>query len=163
MVMMAFLVLGGVFSLIYILKRSQKFDALAVSFIEVGFLFCTAVLLTGPLWAKPVWGTWWTWEPRLTSTFFVWLIFFGYFMLRANLENKEHARLYSAVIALFGCLDIPIIILAVKVWRGVHPQVLGSRANLPDQMWIVLLVSIVTIFLVASQLVLARFRREKNG
>lgn len=164
MVMLSFLVIGGFFSLAYLLKRSEKFDLLAVSFIEVGFVFCAIVLVTGPLWAKPVWGTWWTWEPRLTSTLFVWLIFFGYFMLRSSLENAESSKLYSSVLAIFGCLDIPIVILAVKIWRGVHPQVLNARSNLPDKMWVTFFISIVVIFLLAGLLVHERYiRGRKNG
>ncbi|MBI2091461.1 MAG: cytochrome c biogenesis protein CcsA [Deltaproteobacteria bacterium] len=107
MTMMTFYIIGGVASVVYLIKKNAKADALAVSFIEIGFLFCTIVLVTGPLWAKPVWGAWWTWEPRLTSTLFVWLVFFGYFMLRASLENKDHARLYGSVLAIFGCLHPP--------------------------------------------------------
>ena len=160
MVMMLFFIIGGIASIIYLIKKSLKADSLAVSFIEVGFLFCTIVLVTGPLWAKPVWGTWWTWEPRLTSTLFVWLVFFGYFILRSSLENKEHARLYSSVLAIFGCLDMPIIMLAVKLWRGIHPQVLNARENLPDEMWLTLIVSIVTVFVLASLLVYLRHRKE---
>ena len=162
MVMMIFYIIGGAFSIAYLIKRNPKSDALAVSFIEVGFLFCTIVLTTGPLWAKPVWGAWWTWEPRLTSTLFVWLVFFGYFMLRASLEDKDHARLYSSVLAIFGCLDIPIIMLAVKLWRGIHPQVLTARSNLPDEMWLTLIVSIVTVLSLASLLVYLRYKKENS-
>lgn len=160
MVMMAFFIIGGVASVIYLIKKNQKADAVALSFIEVGFLFCTIVLVTGPLWAKPVWGAWWTWEPRLTSTLFVWLVFFGYFLLRSSLENKDQAKVYGSVLALFGCLDIPIIMLAVKLWRGIHPQVLNARENLPDRMWITLLVSAATVFLMAVLLVHARYKKE---
>lgn len=160
MVMMLFYIVGGVASVVYLIKRSLKADAMAVSFIEVGFLFCTIVLATGPLWAKPVWGAWWTWEPRLTSTLFVWLVFFGYFLLRASLEDKSQAKLYGSVLAIFGCLDIPIIMLAVKLWRGIHPQVLNARENLPDAMWLTLIVSIITVLSLASLLVYLRYKKE---
>ncbi len=160
MVMMLFFIIGGVASVAYLIKRSPKFDLLASSFIEVGFLFCTIVLVTGPLWAKPIWGAWWTWETRLTSTLFVWLIFFGYFILRSSLEDKDDARLYSAVLALFGCLDVPIIMLAVRLWRGVHPQVLHARANLPDEMWFVLIFSAVTVLMLASFFTYLRYKKE---
>lgn len=159
MVMMLFYAIGGILSVFYIVSKKEKYDSLALSFIEVGFVFCTVVLVTGPLWAKPVWGAWWTWEPRLTSTLFVWVVFLGYFILRGSIENIGQARLYGAVLAIFGCLDIPIILLAVKLWRGVHPQVLGDRANLPDSMWLTLIVSIITVFTLAS--LLARLRYKK--
>lgn len=159
MVMMLFFIIGGVFSLVYLIKRNSKSDLLASTFIEVGFLFCTIVLVTGPLWAKPVWGTWWTWEPKLTSTLFVWLIFLGYFILRESLENRDDAKLYLSVLALFGCLDIPIIMLAVKLWRGVHPQLLNSRDNLPKEMWNVFFLSMATVFCLAGFLAYLRYRR----
>ncbi|PIR17743.1 MAG: cytochrome C assembly protein [Deltaproteobacteria bacterium CG11_big_fil_rev_8_21_14_0_20_49_13] len=159
MVMMLFYIVGGVAGVIYLLKRSERADLVAVSFIEVGFVFCSIVLVTGPLWAKPIWGAWWTWEPRLTSTLFVWLIFFGYFILRNSLEDKDDARLYSSVLALFGCLDIPIIMLAVKLWRGVHPQVLNARSNLPDEMWLTLAFSAVTVFSLALLLIYIRYKK----
>ena len=159
MVMMLFFIIGGVASAFYLVKRWPKADHIASSFIEVGFLFCTIVLITGPLWAKPVWGTWWTWEPKLTATFFVWLIFLGYFILRSSLENADESKVYSSVIAIFGCLDIPIIMLAVKLWRGVHPQVLGSRENLPLEMWQVFFFSLVTVLCLAGFLVHLRYKR----
>lgn len=163
MVMMLFYILGGVASIGYIMKRTPWFDRIAVSFIEVGFLFCTIVLVTGPLWARPVWGTWWTWEPRLTSTLFVWLVFLGYFLLRASLENRDMARLYGAVLALFGCLDIPIIMLAVKLWRGIHPQILAKRESLPDAMWVTFFASFFTVFLLAALLVYARYLKAPES
>lgn len=159
-VMLTFFIVGGVASVFYLVSRRPKADAIAVSFIEVGFLFGTIVLLTGPLWAKPIWGSWWTWEPRLTSTLFVWFVFLGYFILRSSLENKEHARVYGAVLAIFGCLDIPIIMLAVKLWKGIHPQVLNDRRNLPDDMWFVLLVSMAAVFSLAGLLVHTRYKKE---
>lgn len=162
MTMMLFYILGGVASIAYIMKRAPWYDRIAISFIEVGFLFCTIVLVTGPLWARPVWGTWWTWEPRLTSTLFVWLVFLGYFLLRASIENRETARLYGAVLALFGCLDIPIIMLAVKLWRGIHPQILAKRESLPDAMWVVFFSSFFTVLSMASFLVYVRYRRAKE-
>jgi heme exporter protein C len=163
MTMMTFFIIGGIASVTHLINKSPKADALAVSFIEVGLLFCTIVLVTGPLWAKPIWGVWWTWEPRLTSTLFVWLVFCGYFLLRSSIENKRQAKVYSAVLAIFGCLDIPIIMLAVKLWRGVHPQVLNARTNLPDAMWITLVFSIVTVVALAGALVTARYKKETNG
>lgn len=162
MVMMMFFIIGGVFSVIYLLNKRSKFDIMALSFIKVGFLFCTIVLVSGPIWARLVWGVWWTWEPRLTATLFVWLVFLGYFLLRESLENKDHARTYGAVLAIFGCLDIPVILLAVRLWRGVHPQILSSRENMPDEMWLTLLVSTIAIFLLAFYLVKLRYLSLKD-
>jgi len=147
MAMMILFLLGGVSSLWYIIRRTAWADALAISFIEVGFLFCSIVLTTGPLWAKPIWGAWWTWEPRLTSTLFVWLVFLGYFLLRTSFENRDRAKLFSAALAIFGCLDIPVIWLSVKLWRGIHPALLGKPGSLPPEMSLVLRVSMMTVLL----------------
>lgn len=160
MAMMALFLLGGIASTAYLLQRRPKADAIAISFIEVGFLFCTIALVTGSLWARPIWGAWWTWEPRLTSTLFVWIIFCGYFILRGSLEQRDDASLYGAVLAIFGCLDIPIIYFAVKLWRGMHPQILQSRANLPDRMWVTLVASMLTVGTLASLLVFLRYKKE---
>lgn len=162
MVMMSFFLAGGILSAVYVAKHSERVDRLALSFIEVGLLFATIVLVTGPIWAKPIWGVWWTWEPRLTSTLLVWVIFVGYFMLRKNVENIEHARLYSAVLAIFGCLDLPIIFLAVRLWRGVHPQIIGREGSLPPSMSITLIASMVAVFNLAILLVSLKARRLKN-
>jgi len=123
--MQIFFAMAGLFSLFYLVTKKIKFDRWALSFVEVGFLFCTIVLLTGPIWAKPIWGVWWTWEPRLTSTLFIWMIFLGYFILRGSFTDPGKKRTFSAILAIFGCLDIPIIFFSVRLWRGVHPSVLG--------------------------------------
>ncbi len=157
-VMMLFFLTGGVFSSAYLIAKKTKFDVLALSFIEIGFVFCTIVLLTGPIWARLVWGVWWTWDPRLTATLFVWLVFLGYFLLRTSMDSVDHARTYGSVLAIFGCLDIPIILLAVRLWRGVHPQVLSARQNMPDEMWITFIVSFITILALASFLVYKRYK-----
>lgn len=138
---------AGVMAVLYLIKRNLMYDVWGESLVEVGFLFCTIVLLTGPIWAKAIWGVWWTWEPRLTTTLFIWLIFFSYFVLRGSFENLEKSRIYCAVLTIFGCLDIPIIIAAVKLWRGVHPVVLNKRSNMPDEMWITFAFTCVTVLL----------------
>lgn len=160
--MFAAFILAAVFSVLYLIKRRAVFDCWAVALVEIGFLFCTIVLLTGPVWAKPMWGVWWVWEPRLTSTLFIWLIFVTYFILRGGITNPDKKRVYCAVLTILGCLDIPIIVLAVKLWRGVHPVVLNKKTNLPESMWIVFGLSLATVLALATLLTTIRAGLEKK-
>ena len=108
-------------SVAYLLRRSPQADAWAVSFAEVGVVFCTIVLVTGPLWAKPVWGIWWTWDARLTTTLVLWLIYVAYLMLRRFSESQQTATI-AAALAVFGFIDVPIVYMSIRWWRTQHPQ-----------------------------------------
>lgn len=151
-----------IFAILYLIKRKAMFDTWELGCVEVGFLFCTIVLLTGPIWAKPMWGVWWTWEPRLTSTLFVWLIFFSYFILRGSFTSPDKKRVYCAVLTILGALDIPIILMAVKLWRGVHPVVLNKKTNMPEEMWLAFAFTLLTVLLLAAFLIYIRVKIEKK-
>jgi len=112
----------------------QRSDALAVSAAEVGVVFCTIVLITGPLWARPVWGIWWTWDMRLTSTLVLWLIYVSYLMLRRLTDNAQTPVL-AAVLAIFGALDVPLVYFSIWFFRTQHPQpVIGGGGSLDPRM-----------------------------
>lgn len=149
------LIAGASLGVGYLIRRDDSLDAWSVSAMEVGMLFCTIVLTTGPIWAKPMWGTWWTWDVRLTSTFFLWLICAAYFLLRKAFSGTQ-AKRYSAIMAVLGLLDVPIIIFAVKVWRGAHPAVLSDKAALPDAMRKVFILTIIVIQFLAWTFVATR-------
>src|SRR5580692_11241766 len=100
---------------------AQISDAWALSGAEVGVVFCTVVLLTGPIWARPVWGIWWTWDARLTSTLVLWLIYVGYLMLR-KLSTGGPNPVLAAAFAIFGCLDAVFVFMAIRWFRTQHPQ-----------------------------------------
>src|ERR1043166_8569358 len=110
-----------VVSIIYLARRSPQADALAVSTAEVGVVFCTVVLVTGPLWARPVWGIWWTWDARLTSTLLLWLIYVSYLILR-RYSTSGQTPVIAAVLAVFGFLDVPFVYMANRLFRTQHPQ-----------------------------------------
>jgi heme exporter protein C len=116
--------LCALFSALYLYTRDRRLDRVAHASAELGVLFFTIVLITGPIWARPVWGVWWTGEVRLTSTLVLWLIYAGYLILRQSVENPEQGARFGAVIALIGALDVPIIYYSVEWWRGLHPKVL---------------------------------------
>jgi heme exporter protein C len=154
-----FLVCGA--SLVVLLRGSEYWDRVARASAEVGMVFCTLVLLTGPIWARPIWGTWWTWDPRLTMTVILWTIFAVYLVLRAaGREDPQIAR-YAAVLAVVGVLDIPLIMISVRLWRGMHPSVISAPAGqggLQDpRMVTTLLVALVAFVLLFSWLLRLRY------
>jgi len=106
----------------YLWLRDDRLDRLAESSSEIALLFLSIVLLTGPLWGKPIWGTWWTWDARLTSTLFLWFVLVGYSVLRGAIEDREQRARYSAVVGIMGALLVPFIHLSVDMFRTMHPQ-----------------------------------------
>jgi heme exporter protein C len=116
-------------SIVYLKNRNMALDAFAVSTAEVGVVFCTIVLLTGPIWGKPVWGIWWTWDARLTSTLVLWLIYVSYLILRKYSIGGPNPTL-AAALAIFGCIDAVFVFMAIRWFRTQHPQpVFGGGAN----------------------------------
>ena len=114
-------------SLLFLWRGTRVWDRLAHSAAEVGMLFCSLVLITGPIWARPVWGTWWTWDARLTATLILWLIYAAYLMLRSFSGTSEQGARYAAILGIVGAMDIPIINRSVYWWRTIHPAVLVTR------------------------------------
>jgi heme exporter protein C len=155
-------------SIIYLMKRSQPADELAHATAEVGFIFCSCVLVTGPLWAKPAWGIWWTWSPRLTFTFLLWLLYVAYMMLRSYLVNPGRAANLCAVVGIIGFADVVIDYMAIRWWRTQHPQPVimgGANSGLDPRMFATLMVSLgafslLYFLLVRVRLRLATTRRE---
>ena len=159
----AYLAFGVVFvtSIVYLWLHEERADLVAEASAEVGLMFTTVVLLTGPIWAKPIWGTWWTWDARLTLTLFLWFIYAGYIVLRgAILEPSLRAR-YSAVLGILGALLIPFIHMSVYLFRTLHPMPIvlkPDRPSLPPEMLHTLMFSFAAFVLVYFALVRARYR-----
>src|SRR5262250_3423880 len=108
-------------SIMYLWKNSDWWDAIALSAAEIGVVFCTLVLITGPIWARPIWGTWWSWDPTLTLTLVLWLIYVAYLMLRIETYDPKRAR-FAAVLGIIGFVDVPLIRWSVEKWRTLHPK-----------------------------------------
>ncbi len=108
-------------SILYLTQRRERWDTVAASAAEVGTVFGTIVLTTGPVWAKKAWGTWWVWDARLTSTLVLWLIFVAYLMLRTYGGEQERVARFAAVLGIVGFADLPIIHYSVQWWRTLHP------------------------------------------
>jgi heme exporter protein C len=155
----------------YLWKRSNFADEFAHAAGEVGFVFCSCVLVTGPLWAKPVWGIWWTWDARLTLTFVLWLLYVAYLMLRSYVINPGRAATLAAVVGIIGFVDVPIDYMAIRWWRTQHPQPViagGAGSGIDPRMWLTLLVTwgaflCLFSYLVRQRLRLAEARRELSG
>ncbi|MDW8245126.1 MAG: cytochrome c biogenesis protein CcsA [Sandaracinaceae bacterium] len=117
---------SGAGCLLYLWRKHPRWDALAVAGGEVGLVFCAMVLFTGPLWARKAWGTYWTWDPRLTTTLLVGLIFMAFNILRHFGEGGESEKRFAAALAALGLLLLPVIHYSVQKWRGQHPTVIGK-------------------------------------
>lgn len=138
----AFLAFFVVFvgSILYLWKRDSKWDVLAHSSAEIGVLFTTLVLITGPIWARPVWGTWWEWEARLTASVVLWLTYIAYLLVRSYAGEESRGARFASVIGIIGFINVPIVYLSVNLWRTQHPPELVS--DLRGAMLLTLLVSI---------------------
>jgi heme exporter protein C len=149
-------------SILYLTQRNLKADAFAVSTAEVGVVFCTVVLVTGPLWARPVWGIWWTWDARLTTTLVLWLIYVSYLILRRYSTGQATPTL-AAALAIFGFLDVPIVYMSIRWWRTQHPQPViagGQGSGLDPRMWTAVLWNWVAFMAFATLLIWVRYRLE---
>jgi heme exporter protein C len=151
----------AVTSVVYLWLRDPRADRVAESSAEVGLLFTTVVLTTGPIWGKPIWGTWWTWDARLTLTLFLWFIYAGYLVLRGAVTEPDMRARYSAVLGILGALLIPFIHMSVYLFRTLHPMPIvlkPDRPSLPPEMLNTLLFSFVSFVVVYVALVRARYR-----
>jgi heme exporter protein C len=116
--------ISGVF---YLWMGQEVWDELGYAAAETGMVFCTLMLITGSIWAKPIWGAWWTWDSRLTTSLILWLLYGGYLVLRALADDTPETARIAAVVGIVGALDVPIIIVSVRLWRTIHPAVLVTR------------------------------------
>src|SRR5215469_6186347 len=151
-------------NLLYVWKRKQQYDWLGVSGAEVGLAFTTVVLITGPIWAHPVWGIWWTWDARLTSTFVLWLLYVSYLLLRTLVEEPDRRALLSSLFGIFAFIDVPLVFGAIRWWRTQHPQpvVMGAQGSgLDPTMKAVFFFSVFAMHVLMVSLIMERYALEK--
>jgi heme exporter protein C len=152
--------LVGVASALYLWLHDPRLDRFAAASAEVGVAFSAVMLTTGPIWAKPIWGTWWTWDARLTLTLFLFFLFIGYLALRASVHDPAERARFSAVVGILGMLLVPFIHLSVYLFRTLHPQPVvlkPSAPSLPPEMLRTLLVSTVVFTVLYVGLVTLRY------
>jgi heme exporter protein C len=155
------LIISALMSLVYLWLHDERADRLAESASEVGLLFATAVLSTGPIWGKPIWGTWWTWDARLTLTLFLWFVTAAYLVLRGAVDDPMMRARYSAVLAVLAALLIPFIHLSVYLFRTLHPMPIvlkPDRPSLPAEMLTTFLISLGAFLFFCVVLIRARYR-----
>jgi heme exporter protein C len=136
--------LTGVLSIVFLWLKDRRLDQAAAASAEVGVALSVIMLTTGPIWGKPIWGTWWTWDARLTSTLFLFLLFIGYLLMRGAVDDQNTRARFSAVIGVLGLALVPFIHLTVYLFRTLHPRPIvlkPSRPSLPDDMLLTLLLS----------------------
>jgi heme exporter protein C len=147
-------------SIVYLARRSPKVDALAFASAEVGVVFCTIVLVTGPIWARPVWGIWWTWDMRLTLTLVLWLIYVSYLLLR-RFSSSGQTPVMAAVLAIFGTLDMPLVYFSIWFFRTQHPQpVMGNGGSIDPRMLHAFFVNLLAFTCFGLLVCWARYRLE---
>jgi ABC-type transport system involved in cytochrome c biogenesis permease subunit len=153
-------IIAGLYFLVRKLFSLEGVDALAVTTAEVGVVFCTVVLVTGPLWARPVWGIWWTWDVRLTSTLVLWLIYLSYLVLR-RFSSSGQTPVLAASLAVFGALDVPLVYFSIWIFRTQHPQpVIGGGGSIDPRMLHVLLINWLAFLCFAGLICWSRYRLE---
>jgi len=154
--------LVAVASVLYLWRGQRVWDRLGRSAAEVGLLFCSLGLITGSIWARPIWGTWWTWDPRLTLTLVLWMIYATYLLLRNLSTDPNQGSTFAAILGVSGVVDLFLIYKAVYWWRGIHPAVLVNRqggSGLEDpRMKLTLLVCLLGFFLLSAWLLRLRMR-----
>jgi heme exporter protein C len=148
-------------SILYLWKREVKWDAVACASAEVGVIFTTLVLITGPIWAKPAWGIWWTWDARLTTSLVLWLIYVAYLLVRSLASEPAKGARYGAVIGIVGFIDVPIVFLTVNLWRTQHPTTIIFEGGLTTPMLMTLMVSIVAFTILYVLLVMQSTKLKK--
>jgi heme exporter protein C len=156
----------AVASAVHLITKGSKSDAVAYASAEVGIVFCSIAIATGAIWGKPVWGVWWTWDPKLTLTLVLWFIYASYLMLRAYGPKGSQGARYGAVLALIGAVDSPIIYYAAELWRSTHPNLLvGPAAEsgaLDPKMEVAILVALVTFVALFVHLIIERYSLRKT-
>jgi heme exporter protein C len=149
----------------FLVTRKPKWDWLGVASAEVGIAFITVVLITGPIWAHPVWGIWWTWDARLTSTLVLWMLYVSYLLLRTLILDPERRATYSAVFGIFSYLDVPLVYFSIRLWRTQHPQPVilgGSGSGLNPTMKAVFFFCVFVMHLLMILLLRQRYILEKT-
>jgi heme exporter protein C len=151
-------------NLLYVWKRKRGFDAAGVASAEVGLACTTVVLITGPIWAKPAWGIWWTWDARLTSTFVLWLLYISYLLLRSLIDDADRRALLSALFGIFAYLDVPLVFFSIRWWRTQHPAPVimgGPGSGLDPTMSKVFFFNVLAMHVLALFLIVERYRLER--
>lgn len=147
----------------YLVARKSLADWIAVSSAEIGVVYTTMTLVTGSLWARPLWNTWWTWDPRLTTTLILWFLYVAYLLLRGTITSVDRRARVSAVFAIIAFVDVPIVHFSVTWWRSIHPLVITETGfNMPEPMVVTLMTGFFVFLCIYLVLLWIRVRQERQ-
>jgi len=151
-------------SILFLVTKNFRYDALAVAVTEVGLAFLAVNLVTGSIWARVIWGVWWAWDPRLTSALICWILYAGYMILRQSLEEPTQRATFAAVYSIFAFTDVPIVYFSIRWWRTIHPQPVffSKEGSFPPDWSRALLINMIAIFLLYAVLTMIRLRQEQT-
>jgi heme exporter protein C len=159
-----------VVGIIYLRTNNLKWDLIGLAAVELGLMFSFINIVTGSIWARPIWNTWWTWDPRLVTATIMELIYFAYLMLRQGIENPVRRARFGAVYAILGFVSVPISFMSIRIWRTIHPVVIGGGSSeaqgsfdMTSQMLIVFLFSLFVFTILFVDLLWNRIRLGQYG
>lgn len=159
------IILVAIGSVVFLVTGRARWDWFAHASAETGVLFGGLALVTGSIWARPLWNVWWTWDAKLTTTLILWFIFVGYLMLRAYAPPGRQGARLAAVVGIIGAIDAPIIYYAADLWRTAHPSRVtgpGASGSLESEMALTLLVSTITIVSLYAYVLMERYRVRRS-
>lgn len=162
----AFLAFAVVFvaSIGFLRSGTRRWDNIAYSSAEIGVVFTTITLITGPIWARPIWNTWWTWDPRLTTTLILWFIYIAYLVIRSSAESSQQQARLAAVFGIIGFVDVPIVFMSTRWWRSIHPTLIqADKMNMDTSMLLTMIVAVVAFTILYAFLLNYRLRLEALG
>ena len=157
---MVSIIVVAIASVMHLVTGKEKWDSLAYATAELGVVFATLIIVTGSIWAKPVWGVWWTWDAKLTTTLVLWFIYVGYLMVRAYGPLGGQGKRFASVIALIGAIDAPIIFKATDWWRTTHPE-RNVPSDLDERMVLTLFVGLAAFTVLYAYLLLERYSLKR--
>ncbi|WP_228441596.1 cytochrome c biogenesis protein [Novibacillus thermophilus] len=147
-----------VMGIVYLVTKKRTWDLIAVSSAEIGVLFTTLTLITGSIWARPVWNAWWVWDdPRLVTTLILWFMYIAYLLIRSSIAEDTRRRKFASVFGIIAFIDVPIVYFSVLWWRTIHPKVIDETGiHMPPEMTQTLFVGIIAFLLLYAMLLLYR-------
>lgn len=158
------IIISAIFGIIYLYRRENRYDKLSRSFMEVSLVFITVGLFTGSLWAKPAWGTFWTWDPRLVSMAILWMLALGYLFFRSLVEEEELRAKFSAILSIITAINIPIVFLSIRLFKTLHPAVLKGLSTsetygMDPEISLGLLLNLLSVSILMFSLSLKRYKK----
>jgi heme exporter protein C len=158
------IIISAIFGALYLYRRENRYDKLSHSFMEVSVVFITVGLFTGSLWAKPAWGTFWTWDPRLVSMAILWMLALGYLFFRSLVEEEELRAKFSAILSIITAINIPIVFLSIRLFKTLHPAVLKGLSTsetygMDPEISLGLLLNLLSVSILMFSLTLKRYKK----